>query len=335
MTEMLTLTQPQKAAAILVAMGKPSAGKLLKFFKQDELKALMDGARLLRTIPQAQLEAVVSEFEAHFTEGAGLLDSADSMDTILTETLSEEEMNLLMGRGNPETNNAEEVWRELEKLEPERLVEILSDEHPQVLAVILASIAPSSAAKVLVMLDKTLRSAVLSRMASTGDMPAPAKKLIEKRLGDLLVSMRNGRDSGAGLTRVASLLNELDKSQADEMIHELELAGSSDVDAIRSQLFSFEEIVLLSQKARVALFDGLAADMVTLALRGADMETVDAVLSALGQRTRRMIEAELAAGNDDIAMDAVMDARKRISSSAVQLAQQGVFELPGMQKAAA
>ena len=47
------MTRAQKAAAILVAMGKPSASRLLKFFKQDELKALIEGARLLRTIRQA------------------------------------------------------------------------------------------------------------------------------------------------------------------------------------------------------------------------------------------------------------------------------------------
>ncbi|EKF18075.1 FliG C-terminal domain-containing protein [Nitratireductor pacificus] len=335
MTEMVALTQAQKAAAILVAMGKPSAGRLLKFFKQEELKALIDGARLLRTIPQAQLEQVVAEFESEFTEGAGLLDSADSMDTILTETLSEEEINLLMGRGTTASPEAEEVWTELEKLEPPRLLEILSGEHPQVIAVILAGITPGAAAKVLVTLDKSLRGAVLSRIATTGSMPAPAKKLIEKRLGELLGSMRSGKDAAAGLSRVANMLNELDKAQADEVIHELEMSGSSDVDAIRSQLFSFEEIVLLSQKARVALFDGLSSDLVTLALRNAPSDTVEAVLSALGQRTRRMIEAELAGGGEDVPAEEIQQARKRISATAVQLSQKGGFELPGMQKAAA
>ena len=53
------MTRTQKAAAILVAMGKPSASKLLKFFKQEELKALVEGARLLRTISQADLETIV------------------------------------------------------------------------------------------------------------------------------------------------------------------------------------------------------------------------------------------------------------------------------------
>src|SRR5690606_40563242 len=73
----LTLTRPQKAAAILVAMGKPSASRLLKFFKQEELKSLIEGARMLRTIPQADLERIVAEFEAEFTEGAGLIRSGE------------------------------------------------------------------------------------------------------------------------------------------------------------------------------------------------------------------------------------------------------------------
>lgn len=332
MTEALALTQAQKAATILVAMGKPSAGRLLKFFKQDELKALMEGARLLRTIPQAELEKVVNEFEAEFTEGAGLLDSADSIDSILTETLSEEEMNLLMGRNAPAATDAEEVWTELEKLETGELIELISPEHPQVIAAILSGIAPSIASKVLVGFDKPLRTSVISRIAAMGDMPESAKKLVESRMSELLISMRAGKDSAVGLARVASLLNELDKREADEVISELERTGTSDVKAIRSQLFSFEEIVLLDQKARVALFDGLSSELVTLALHNASMETVEAVLSALGQRTRRMIESELGAGADDVQEADILQARKQIAASAVKLAQQGTFVLPGMQQ---
>ena len=61
MSTAANMTRTQKAAAILVAMGKPSASKLLRFFKQEELKALIEGARLLRTIDQADLEKIVAE----------------------------------------------------------------------------------------------------------------------------------------------------------------------------------------------------------------------------------------------------------------------------------
>src|SRR3954470_1847219 len=122
MSVALNLTRPQKAAAILVAMGKSSASRLLKFFKQEELRALVEAARVLRTIPQSELERIVAEFEAEFTEGAGLLDSGDTMETIINESLSPEEMNAVMGIETAEVGIVEEptppVWPDVEKLEP-------------------------------------------------------------------------------------------------------------------------------------------------------------------------------------------------------------------------
>ena len=47
---------------------------------------------------RASSRSIVAEFEAEFTEGAGLLDSADRMETILNESLSPEEMSAHDGR---------------------------------------------------------------------------------------------------------------------------------------------------------------------------------------------------------------------------------------------
>src|SRR5690554_6106456 len=136
MTEVATLTRAQKAAAILVAMGKPSAGKLLKFFKQDELKSLVEAARQLQTIPQSQLEKIVGEFEAEFTEGAGLLDSNDTMTSIINETLTPEEVETLMGTGASQIPAETQlpIWPKLDQIAPERLIAVVETEHPQTIA---------------------------------------------------------------------------------------------------------------------------------------------------------------------------------------------------------
>ncbi|HEU5094417.1 MAG TPA: flagellar motor switch protein FliG [Reyranella sp.] len=334
MAQQINLTQPQKAAAILVAMGKPAAGRLLKFFKQEELKTLIEAARVLRTIPQADLERVVGEFESEFTEGAGLLDSADEMDTLLTENLSPEEMSLLMGRAAPPAQEgAPPVWAELERLDPERLLGILAGEHPQAIALVLTNLGSQPASRVIVALDKKLRTEVVKRMLSINAIKPAARQMIERHMRLALKVSADAKDMSAGQSRVANVLNELDKAEMDEVMRDLEESGGSDVDAIRARLFSFDDVVLLSQKARVLLFDGLATDQVTLALRDTPAELREAVLSALGQRSRRMIEAELAAAVD-VSPDDVAAARKRIASSAVDLAQKGQLELPSAEKAA-
>ena len=72
----------------------------------------------------------------------------------------------------------------------------------------------------------------------------------------------------------------------------------------------------------------------TLALRGADAEMTESVLSALGARARRMIEAELTADPGNVSAADVARARKEIASTAIRLSSQGIITLPNMQEAA-
>jgi len=328
----LNLTRPQKAAAILVAMGKPAAGRLLKFFKQDELKALIDGARMLRTIPQGELERIVGEFEAEFAEGAGLLDSADTMDTILNESFTPEEMKAILGQDQPkpiESKAPPPVWPSVEKLEAERVGAFLANEHPQTIALVLSNMSPQPAANALMTLAKPLRGEVVKRMLAMNNVPEQAKRIVEDQIRTRMLAENTTKDTTAGQIRVAGVLNELDKEDLEEVISEMQAAGTSDLEAIRARLFNFDDIVQLSQKSRVALFDGLSTDLVTLALRGCEPALAEAILSALGPRSRRMIESELATEAGNIPFAEIARARKNIASTAIRLASEGAVQLPG------
>lgn len=330
------LTKAQKAAAILVAMGKPSAGRLLRFFKHEELKALIDAARMLRTIPQSELENIVAEFEDEFTEGAGLLDSGDQMDTLLNEALSPEEISALMGWGKPSlmSDEAPPIWPELAELSPERLGALIRDEHPQTIAMVFSNLESQPAANALLTFDKPMRSEVLKRMLAMSSVQPAAKQLVENQLRARLASDSGGRDASAGQTRVAGLLNELDKTVLDELVSDLEASGVDGIEEVKARLFSFEDIVMLDQKARVTLFDGLSTEVVTMALRGAPDDLAEAVLSAIGARSRRMIESELTIPADAATDAEIAKARKRIAATAIGLGATGAIDLPAMQNAA-
>jgi len=337
MSVVADMTRTQKAAAILVAMGKPSASKLLKFFKQEELKALVEGARLLRTISQSDLEKIVAEFETEFTEGAGLMDSGDRMDTILTESLTPEELNALMGIDQPvaAAEGPPPVWPDVEKADPVRLGAFLCEEHPQTAALVLSKLSPAAAASALLVLDKDIRNEVVKRMMSMAAIPDVATGIIEEQLRMRLLAESATRDTSAGQIRVASVLNEMDKEKLDEVMQDLERSGAPDMESLRSRLFAFEDVVQLTQKARVALFDSISTELVTLALRNAEPALTEAVLSSIGARARRMIESELGQGSDSVNAGDVVRARKAIAAGAIRMAREGAFELPTVQSAAA
>ena len=315
-------------------MGKPSASRLLKFFKQEELKALVDAAKMLRTIPQSELERIVAEFEAAFTEGAGLLDSADKMETMLNELLSPEEMNALMGVEKPQVAAAAPppIWPTVEKLEPARLGAFLSAEHPQTAALVLSKLAPQAAANVLLMLEKSARGEIIKRMLTMSKIPETAVKIIEEQIKARLLVESATKDVSAGQNRVASVLNELDKSQLEEVMQDIEASGAGDLDAIRARLFSFEDILLLTQKARVTLFDGITSELVTLgaAQRRSGAGRGGPVLDRRTLAAHDRIRArDRPAGN--VNADDIARARKSIASTAIKLAGEGAFELPSTQ----
>jgi flagellar motor switch protein FliG len=330
------LTKAQKAAAIMVAMGKPSAGRLLRFFKHEELKALIDAARMLRTIPQSELENIVAEFEEEFTEGAGLLDSGDQMDTILNESLSPEEISALMGWGKPSlmSDEAPPIWPDLAEMPAARLGALLEGEHPQTIAMVFSNLDSQPAANALLTFEKPMRREVLRRMLSMTTVQPAAKQLVENQLRDRIAADSTGKDVSAGQTRVASLLNELDKTILDELVSDLEESGVEGIEAVKARLFTFDDIVTLDQKARVTLFDGISTELVTMALRGAPQDLAEAVLSAIGARSRRMIESELTIESDAATPAEIAKARKRIAATAIGLAATGALELPAMQSAA-
>lgn len=339
MSQFAGLSRAQKASAILVAMGKTSAGRLLKFFKPEELKALIESARTLKTIPQSELEKIVAEFENEFAEGAGLLDSGDTMTSILNETLSPEEINAIMEgakEASPEAPAAAPpIWPQLEQLSPERLVSLLENEHPQTIALILANLGTAAAAAAIKQLPKVVRGEAVKRMIALGTVPDKAKSIVENQLRSRLEIASNAKDLSAGQARVASMLNELDKEDLEEIMIDVEAAGAPDLETLRSKLFSFDDVVQLSQKSRVALFDSLPSERLTLALHGATPELAEAVLSAIGARSRRMIEAELKDTTTSPPADDIARARRAIASDAIRLAGEGLVELPSMQQQAA
>ena len=310
MSTALSLTRPQKAAAMLVAMGKPSASRLLKFFKQEELRALIDAAKMLRTIPQSELERIVAEFEAEFTEGAGLLDSADKMETMLNESLSPRRDERADGRREGRRSAADApppIWPTVEKLEPARLGAFLAGEHPQTAALVLSKLAPQAAANVLLTLEKSARGEIIKRMLTMSKIPETAVKIVEDQIRARLLVESASKDVSAGQNRVASVLNELDKSQLDEVMQDLEASGAGDLDGDpRAAVRVRGHPAAHAEGARHAVRRhhqraGHARRCATPSRRW-----WKSVLSSIGARSRRMIESELAAAAGNVSADDIV-----------------------------
>jgi flagellar motor switch protein FliG len=310
--DQVVLTPTQKAAAILVAIGKSRASRLIGMFKKEELRMLVDAERSLRSIPQPDLESLVECFEAEFAEGAGLLDSGETMETILNEGLTEEEMEKFKSpeaTATDEEPDSSDIWEALENTEPEALAKYLSKQNAQTIALICSQLSTQKTGQILPHIDPETRKSVFARILSLKEVPQLTMRLLERNLA-------------AEFEDVEQYITEITQS-----------AGEMKAAAVKARLFRFDDIVSLDQSARTSIFDNLAADLIVLALGDTAADVREAVMSSVGQRARRMIEAELT-GTPAQPPAKVKQAQKEIIELIMTQVSEGQIQLPAQQEAA-
>jgi flagellar motor switch protein FliG len=318
------LSGSEKVAALLLAMGKPLASRLLKHFDQDELRLVTRSIADLGLVPMPQLEDMIEEFAGQFSHGTGLMISANDAENLLSGILSSEEIADIMSDVTGNSNQS--IWQRLSGVSENLFAGYLVKEHPQTAAAILSKVTPACAAKVMAQLPRDLRNELMRRMVGLALVMEPVMRVLESTLqDDLLVNVsRNNR--AVHNARMADIINKMEREQMEDVLQSLAEVRPKAAETLRGLLFTFDDITKLQPRARMILFDQVPTERVVLALKGTEAAFRDAILSTLSTRARRIVESELSNGGPAAHRD-VVKARRMIAELALEMSERGELEL--------
>ena len=315
-----SLTGVEKVAILLLALGKARAAKLLKRFDAEDLKLLSRSVGDLRPVTAADLETLVEEFGQRFSSGVNFVGTATEIRDLLSGVMPEEEAEGAAADESPKANAP--VWEKISRTKVEVLRAFLLKEHPQTVALILSKIGSEAAAKAISALPPDYRSELLCRMLGIRRVPDEVLGVVEARLAkELVVSA-----APASRTGIADILNRLEKTQSAAVLQKLAEVRPDEAKALKSLLFSFDDLADLPPPARTAVFDQVPIERLVLALKGTDAPFQAAILSALASRSRRMVEAELQGGGTAATRE-VGEARRAIVGTVLKMIAKGEIEL--------
>jgi flagellar motor switch protein FliG len=317
-----------KATALLIAMGRPLAQRLVAKLNEEELRQVSRSAKTLPQMNRAVVEALVEEFAKSFVEQIATTTPDAEIDAILNEGLGADAAGRLFTQNAPETPKA--LWPEIAKVEPKRIAEWLTTESEAVIAVTLSQLPPPLASQILGLLPSAQRAYVTRSFLGLGEVSAMALGVIEKELYAALNAVDPKAQQNQNQKRVAALLNGLGRDGARDVLDSLGVDDEEAASAIKALLFDFEDVARLDQVSRVTLFDTINPEQIIVALSGASSGLTETILSALGGRGRRMVEAELQAKTVN-APDKITAARRAIADAALNLAETGRITLPQAQ----
>ena len=313
-----------KAAALLLAMGKPVAGRLLKHFDPTELRKITRSASELGAVQTKLLDEIIEEFCAHFSGGLDLLGNAGEAELLLTGAFPPEQVADILSDVLGSSNSG--MWEKLIEIPEDVFAAYLLKEHPQTAAFILSKVNSGFAAKIAAQLPREVRNQLMRRMLALEPVNDAALRSIEGVLQEDLLNSA-ARHSGVNPhTRMADIINKLDPAAMEDVLQSLALAKPKEAEQLKKLLFSFDDLLKLSLKARATLLDKIPTERLVLALKGTDAEFRDGVLSALTQRARRLVESELDNGGE-VPQREVVKARRSIADLVLEMVQRNEIEI--------
>jgi flagellar motor switch protein FliG len=315
---------PDKVAALLLAMGKPSASRLLKYFDDAEVASIAASASTIGIISAPVLDLIINEFVQSCDAGREVEGGAGEIEKLLTGVIPADQLLDIMSQVRGQNHRA--VWPKLSASAPNAIFQYLTKEHPQTAAFALSRTSPACAANVTTMMSSNQRDEIMRRMVSISSITATALRLLETVLDDeLVVAARRatGNDIHACM---ANIINKMEREQMDSVLQSLFANRPKEAQAIKGLLFTFEDIALITQETRLKLFDKVAPERLIVALKDCEPELKEVILSSVAVRSRRMIESELQAGPPTSQRD-IRKVRREIADLALEMADAGEIDI--------
>lgn len=280
---------------LLVLLGEEAATSIYRHLNQAQLQQLTREIADLNSVSPDTAAAVLEEYyrltltQEYMTQGGDAYARS-----LLVKAFGEEGASTLMEQVARAQELSASQLDALQKADPQQLARFLESEHPQTVALILAHLEAKPASSLLMKLPEALRAESVKRLALLRDFsPEMAHKVslvLHKRLQAL---GEQSRRAYAGFKGVAEMLNRLEPMAVKSILETIELEDANLALNIRNLMFTFDDLLAVSESGIRELVGRLDKKLLALALKGASEEVRNHLMKAMSSRAIEMLKEDM------------------------------------------
>jgi flagellar motor switch protein FliG len=283
----------------------------------------------LSNVSRDEVRDVLGDFttavESQTSLGVG---SEDFVRKVLVKALGEEKAASLKDRIS--LGGQRKGLDALKWMDAKQVAEIIRNEHPQIIAIVLSYLEPEQSAEVLACLPEALRSDLVMRVATLdGIQPSALQELDEMMEKQFAGGGTTGKSSSMGGLRVAAeMLNLMDSAVGNNIMGDIGKTDEGLSQKIQDLMFVFDDLLEIDDRGMQELLRQVPADKLLIALKGADETFKAKVFKNMSQRAAEMLKGDLEA-KGPVRLADVEAAQKEILLAARKLADEGTINLGG------
>ena len=157
-----SLTGPEKASIMLLALGEEHAAKLFGYMDDEEIRELSQTMANLGTVSANIIERLFVEFAEQISSTGSLVGTFDTTERLLLKVMDKDKVDQIMEDIRGPAGRT--MWDKLGNVNETVLANYLKNEYPQTVALVLSKIKADHAARVLGLLPESFAMEVVMRM---------------------------------------------------------------------------------------------------------------------------------------------------------------------------
>lgn len=308
---------PVKAAILIHALGRPLADILLKRLSETEKEIINNHLSQIRTISPEVVEQVAKEFAVIAKRYKSNLDRSASPKSDQAQTGSGDSKAEGSGLKAVSTLSAEEIY------------DLIKNEQPQTIAIILVHLNTSVASDVVAKLPDGIKTEVAMRIVNLDKVTAAIVDEVNEILKDILKTKKNTISNvSGGVDRLAEILNQTDEISSELILNEMEETDMEMAAQIKQRMFVFEDIMLVDDRGVQKLLRKVETMELAIALKAASEEVKEKIFKNMSERAGEMLKEEIE-DMGPVRMKEVEDAQQNITNIIQEMETKGELIIAG------
>lgn len=290
---MSNLSPREKAAILMISLGKDYAAELYRHLSEEEISQLTLSITTTRRVDPEIRDEIIKEFyemclAQKFISEGGIDYARDILDKALGSSKADELISKLS------SSLQVRPFDFIRKADASQILNVINNEHPQTIALVLSYMEAKQSAQVLGELSPQLQTDIVRRIANMGSTSPEFVKETERILERKITSMGlMDQIAVGGIDSIVEIINSLDRGSERKILESLDMMDSELSDEIRKRMFVFEDIAKLSSAAVQRVVSEVNNSDLAIALKTATEEVKKIIFSNTSKRLQEMIKDDM------------------------------------------
>lgn len=322
------LSGTQKCAILMLLLGEDEAAEVLKSLAPREVQHLGNSMFSVQDVDQDTVNLVLDEFLAIIKAQTSLgLGATNYIRNVMTKALGDTKAESVLSRITPsESRRGMDI---LQWMDARSIAEMIVEEHPQIIALVLSYLDYAVAADVLTLLPLNLRANIVQRIATLETVAPEALEELERVMKQQFqVNTSLGASQVGGVVAAARIMNFTKTVMEAQIMKDLTKADKKLMQSIQDNMFTFDNLSMVDDKSLQTLLRSIDQDLLVLSMKGADDQLKDKLFGCMSQRAAANILDEMDALGP-VRLADVQTAQKEIINVARKLSDAGTIVLAG------